>query len=86
MLDFDSIDKDIFFYLNLAMNSTENAHFKEINMGNKLSDTAIFFKEALAILVFENNFDRYVIIVDQEISGNNNEIIQVEDVDDGEED
>ena len=36
--------------------------------------------------MFENNFDRCVIILEQETSGRNNKRIQFEDVDDGEED
>ena len=36
--------------------------------------------------MFENNFDRCVIILEQETSGRNNKRIQFEDVDDGEKD
>ena len=72
MLDFDSIDKDILFcYLNIAMTSTANVRFKEKMICDKLSDTITVFEEAFAILIFENNFDRWVYMVEKEISQEN---------------
>lgn len=71
MLDFEAIDKDILFcYLNIAMTSTANIRFKEKMICDKLSDTVTVFEEAFAILVLENNFDRWVYMVEEEMKQN----------------
>ena len=75
MLDFEAIDKDILFcYLNIAMTSTANIRFKEKMICDKLSDTVTVFEEAFTILVFENNFDRWVYMVEHEMKENRSEL------------
>ena len=52
------------------MTSTANIRFKEKMICDKLSDTVTVFEEAFAILVLENNFDRWVYMVEEEMKQN----------------
>ena len=83
MLDFEAIDKDILFcYLNIAMTSTANIRFKEKMICDKLSDTVTVFEEAFGILVLENNFDRWVYMVEEEMKQNSCESTVTEEDED----
>jgi len=55
------------------MTSTANVRFKEKMICDKLSDTVTVFEEAFAMLVFENNFDRWIYMVEQEMKQINGE-------------
>ena len=68
LIEYESLERDVLFcYLNLSMTSTANVKFKERMTYEKLSDALTIFKEAFAILVFENNFNRWVFLADMEM-------------------
>ena len=67
LISYEQVDKDVLFcFLNLSMTSTATVKFKERMTYEKLSDAVTIFEEAFAILIFENNFDRWVYMAERE--------------------
>lgn len=61
LLDYESIDTNVLIcYLNIAMTSTATVKFKERMVYEKFGDAVMVFEEAFAVLVLENNFQRWV--------------------------
>ena len=61
LLDYESIDTNVLIcYLNIAMTSTATVKFKERMVYEKFSDAVTVFEEAFAVLVLENNFQRWI--------------------------
>ena len=61
LLDYESMDTNVLMcYLNIAMTSTATVKFKERMVYEKFSDAVTVFEEAFAVLVLENNFQRWV--------------------------
>ena len=69
LLDYQDLDKDILIcYLNMAMTSVSTVKFKERMMYDKLSEVTTMSDEAFALLVFENNFERWTFLANKELN------------------
>jgi hypothetical protein len=69
LLDYQGLDKDILIcYLNMAMTSVSTVKFKERMMYDKLSEVTTVSEEAFALLVFENNFERWTFLANKELN------------------
>ena len=72
LLDYSSIDQNVLFcYLNIAMTSTATVKFKERMAYEKFSDAVTIFEEAFAVLVLENNFDRWIYLAEKTVKKHN---------------
>ena len=72
LLDYGSIDQNVLFcYLNIAMTSTATVKFKERMAYEKFSDAVTIFEEAFAVLVLENNFDRWIYLAEKTVKKHN---------------
>ena len=66
LIKYHLVDDDILFcFFNLAMTSTATVKFKERMTYEKFSDAVTIFEEAFAILIFENNFERWVYMAER---------------------
>lgn len=71
LLDYASIDTEVLIcYLNIAMTSTATVKFKERMVYEKFSDAITVFEEAFAVLVLENNFERWVYFAEKKLRKN----------------
>ena len=74
LLDYQNIDKDILIcYLNIAMGSISNFRFKERMVYDKLTDAITVSEEAFGLVLFENNFNRWIYEGDMEVRKMNHE-------------
>ena len=68
LLDYESIDTDVLIcYLNVALTTTATVKFKERMVYEKFSDAITVFEEAFAVLVLENNFQRWVYFAEKRL-------------------
>ena len=72
LLEYNSIDHNVLFcYLNIAMTSTATVKFKERMAYEKFSDAVTIFEEAFAVLVLENNFERWIYFAEKTLKEQN---------------
>lgn len=68
LLDYQNIDQDVLVYfITMAFTTTANVRFSDKMLYEKLSDATTVSEEAFAILVFENNFERWVYLSEREV-------------------
>ena len=61
LIDYGNVDIDLLeCYLNISMPAMSTVHFKDMMSHSTLSNTVTIGEEAFAILVFENNFNRWL--------------------------
>ena len=70
LIDYANLDIDLLeCYLNIAMPTMSTVHFKDMMSNTSLSTTVTIGEEAFAILVFENNFKRWIYQAEEQKGG-----------------
>jgi hypothetical protein len=81
LIDYANVDVDLLeCYLDIAMPAMSTVHFKDMMSHSTLSNTVTIGEEAFAILVFENNFKRWVYQAKEQQEGASMEDVNVPDV------
>lgn len=69
LVRYEHVNIDVLFcFLNISMTSTATVKFKERMTYDKLSEAITIFDEAFAILIFENNFNRWVYMAEKHVN------------------
>lgn len=81
LIDYGNVDMDLLeCYLNMSMPAMSTVHFKDMMSHSTLSKTVTIGEEAFAILVFENNFNRWLYQAEEQRAGMEDTTCDVPDV------